>query len=457
MVYIRFWGKEKINSYIFKVGSQTASAVNPETGEITTEDRWFCEVNIYDNCYEILFNYFTDENRTEFYSQGLQFYLNDDAKTSIDSSLNENYYRKQDIYSLLGDYIPDSEVTFYYNNNKKLAVKDVYGKQKTETVTKSEYTLFGLTIGAEYEQYDYCYNVLSDKKYRGLTVSNYASANNYEDTLFSSNPLNENSAFFIEMDGETYLMKMRGSDYNFLSKNEDFLMLRTRERTYRESNWLETITTQHYDDISYYRSCDVYYLAEVIYNSCKSLKSSSSGVVISFEFGDLFNYFYDSNQIVADENICNKVKNYLKSYYQIKVNKHAGKITSSSQSLFNMINGTTNYDKESSEEAESNSEIFSDYHHGRTVIDINENYFCREVLNGNELYLTIDPEFKKQYKDASGYRLRVIINLDNINYKNTHFAGLAKGTLKDFEIYQVLTISTSTGETVITDITQEVL
>ena len=58
-LYIRFWGKDKVNSYIFKVGAQTATAVNPATGEETTEDRWFCEVNIYDNCYEILFNYFT--------------------------------------------------------------------------------------------------------------------------------------------------------------------------------------------------------------------------------------------------------------------------------------------------------------------------------------------------------------------------------------------------------------
>ena len=70
--YIYFFGVEKIISQTFKVGDQV---VMKEDG--TTDTKTFIELNLYDNVFEIKFNYMLDETKTAFYSQGLQYVLKD--------------------------------------------------------------------------------------------------------------------------------------------------------------------------------------------------------------------------------------------------------------------------------------------------------------------------------------------------------------------------------------------
>lgn len=452
--YIHFWGKEKVNSYIFKVGAQTATAVDPETGEETTDSRWFAEVNIYDNCYEIMFNYFKDDTRTEFYSQGLQFYLVDD-KNDLKTRLNQNYHYYNEANPETGKI--SKELSLYYDKQTTTRREK---EDWTKTISETKGLIFGTLLGGNYEEYAKHYTVCTEKSYPGLEVSNFASGNEYGDTIYSSNPLNEDSYFLIEIGEESYLMQMRGSDLNFLTKNDDFFLTQTAEHVGNGQNWLGTIKRKYFNDTSYYRSCDIYYLAEVIYNSCLGLNYSSTGIVIDFEFGDLFNYYTDSKQVINDNNICDKVKNYVSSYYQIRVQKHQGNMTSSTQSLFNNFKGSNNYDEESAENAESESEVFTDYHHGKTILDIDENFFkvnISKISGTYKMYLSLDKNFKSQYPADSGYRLRVTINLDNIAFSNVEFAGLVTDTLDGYYVYQVLTKSTSSGELIIQDITQEVV
>ena len=446
--YIHFWGKEKVNSYIFKVGAQTATAVDPETGEETTDSRWFCEVNIYDNCYEILFNYFKDENRTEFYSQGLQFYLTD-TSSDLETQLNQNYR------------YDNKELDLYYDKQTTIRCEK---EDWIKVLSESKGLLTGITYARQSNVYDKYYTICTEKSYPGLEVSNFASGNEYGDSIYSSNPLNENSYFLIEMgegeNEESYLMQMRGSDLDFLKKTDDLFLTHTAEYYATGKNLIGSIKDYYYKDTSYYRSCDVYYLAEIIYNSCLGLNYSSTGIVIDFEFGDLFNYYTDSKQIINDNNICDKVKNFVSSYYQIRVQKHQGNMTSSSQSLFNNFKGSNNYDEESAENSESASEVFTDYHHGKTILDIDENFFKVNISKTSgtyKMYLSLDKNFKTQYPADSGYRLRVTINLDNLAFSNVEFAGLVTDTLDGYYVYQVLTKSTTSGETIIKDITQEVI
>lgn len=484
-VYIRMYGKDKVQSYIFKVGSQKASAIDPVTGEETTEERWFCEVNIYDNCYEILFNYFIDDTHSEFYSQGLQFYLPDAYKTTDFSYyLNKNYeytgvpvgpqHTKKPVTT------PNKrELNFYFDKQNKNPIK-INGVNKVVTDVKKDKFL-GVTIGKETTNTSYFYNILSNKDYLRLDVSNFASANNYEDTIYSANPLNENSFFRIQLneDGETkpFLMKMKGSNYEYLSSKENFFLTENCELINEDANFLKTYFTYDYENVSYYRNCDPYYLAEVIYNSCESLDYSSDGIVINFEFGDLFDYYYDTKEIINDQNINNKVKNYITNYYQIKVNKFKGNMTSASQSLFKTFNGSHNYNEELAGDAED-SEVFTDYHHGRSILELNEDYFdvkLESIINGDfiinggtnnviqsgsvnyKIYLELKEDFKKIYSSANGYRLRIRISLDEIMFENATFAGFVDGTFDGYTVYKITTYSVASGELFEEDITWEVI
>lgn len=440
MLYIRTYGKEKVNSYTFKLGKQTASAVDPSTGEVTEDSRWFAEVNIYDNCYEILFNYFTDETRTEFYSQGLQFILNS-TETNLSNSLNKNVSA-------------ESDISLYFKKQSK--------SEKLSTTT--EIIQIRKILWSSFttqNEYDHFRSILSNKKYPNLTVSNFASSNNYEDTIYSSNPFDEDSFFTVEIGKETYFMKLRGSDEEYLVSNDRFKVLEASNyKGYKEKGFFKSSLTYLYDYTTYYRTCDIYYLAELIYNSCEALDYSSTGIPITFEFGNYFQYYSNYTEVIQDKNVSDKVKNFVKSYWQINVQKHQGNMTSASQSLFKTFKDSTNYNETVSDDSTEN-EIFTDYHHGRTILDLNENFFDKVLVSdstsGNyKLYLALKEDFKNLYKPDSKYRLRVIINLDNLSFDNITFKGLLDETLDGYTVYLVKTTTTASGDLVENDITSEV-
>lgn len=481
-LYIHFYAPEKVNTYTFKIGQQVAQAYDPQTGELEDSDdkKWFAEVNIYDNCYEILFNYFTDETRTEFYSQGLQFIL-DDSSTTIYNAMATNYYKKPEVEisgdsfdEIINDMMTNFKISaepyvFYYNNIKELLRKDkdagYANGYKIETIGTTGWWFWKRYQKKRIYQYE---THLSDKNYQGLTVTNFASSNDYEDAIYSSNPLNKNSFFTIGIvqgkETKTYKLKVKGStllaEYECPISNDTSTGIKTTEEGDED--------IYHYKNNKVYRDYDIYYIAEVIYNSCLGLRASTDSIPINFEFGDYFNYYDENGTLINNKEVCDVVENYVKSYWQINVQKHTGNMTKASQSLFKTFKGTTNYDEAESEEA-AKSEIFTDYHHGRTILDLNENYFDKILIDVSgflfgdiyvvpqyKLFLSLKEEFKQFYKPDSKYRLRVILNLDNLSYDNITYFGLVDGTLDGYSIYQVKTTSTATGELIETDITSEV-
>lgn len=481
-LYINKYGESKINNYTFKLSQQTASAYNPTTGEVTEDTRWFAEVNIYDDCYEIKFNYFTDDSRTEFYSQGIQFYLTNESDT-LSNALNQNYKKKESVTlnkstldNLLAyaNYVKQPYQFYYKTNTVTGTSKDALGNNKViykDVFVKQNKFLFFNTTKEYNRTYQY-YNVLSQKTYNNLEVTNFSSSNNFEDSLISSNPLNSDSIFTVEMYNKTYYIQMRGNDTKYLSNNkEKFLLADYTTAQFRDDFSYVTSTDgknkyYHYSHNEVFRACDIYYLAELIYNSCSSLNYSSTGIPITFEFGDYFKYYDSEGNEITNTPICNKVQNFITSYWQINVKKHQGKMTSSSQSLFNNFKGSSNYNEAESDSSQSSSEIFTDYHHGRTVLDLNENFFDKIFVENTvqetspksyKVYLALKSDFKKIYSDYSSYRLRITINLDNFNYNNLSFEGFVDGTLSNYKIYQIKTTSTATGELVEKDITTEVI
>ena len=81
---------DKVVSWTFKVGNQEIT--DAKTGIKT--NKHFCEINVFDNVYEIKFNYLQDEEKNAFYSQGFQFIATSESnKIDFNNKKFKNHYR----------------------------------------------------------------------------------------------------------------------------------------------------------------------------------------------------------------------------------------------------------------------------------------------------------------------------------------------------------------------------
>lgn len=149
--YIRQYGNEKVVSHTYEVGLQTTTDGNT---------KYFMEVNAFDNCYEVKFNYMLDENQTAFFSQGLQ----------------------------------------YYNSNSKVDFIN------TTKVVLAEYK--ENWAGWETSHYDHK-NVIT-ASFGGTNRLNYMSSDDYINTSISTNPIGDKTYFKIQLGEDLYLMKLKG-------------------------------------------------------------------------------------------------------------------------------------------------------------------------------------------------------------------------------------------------------
>lgn len=390
-------GEDKIISDTFIIGEQTVSKLDEKTGDEITDSKYFCEVNIYDDVYEIKFNYLLDENKTYFTSQGMQFIA----------------------------------------NNGKLNFTATYSKiVKTETINSSRenYFLYNKT-------YNYYNRLLTDINYTNLNYMTYAediNGNSYN----STNPVTDNYFFKIELDGKIYGMKFN-TDFAEFSK-ESNLYLGTKNSSYWKNSLLGNGTV--YDTYYEFRDANVYYFAEEIYNSVinSSLKEGAKDKVVYMEFPDIFDYYEYSNGQYKEDKIetdkASKITANVKNFYGIKINYNEGKIKSSSQSLFKMINGNANY---------TNGEVSpSDYFTGKTIIKVTENDFdWIATKNSGEYIFKLSDNFKAIYNSYNSSSLLFYVEIDEsyLNTCNIKFAGFENNTFNEFNIYKA-TLKTVTGE-----------
>lgn len=392
-LYVMAYAPEKVISQTYEVGIQSVLKADG-----STEKEHFIDINLFNNCFEIQFNYMLDENQTAFYSQGLQYVLSEDSDTfDFDGTYNKLVYKS------------------------KADIK----KQKTDLLNVDYYWHYN--------------NIYSNKEYTNVVKYNYMSGDSYATTTFSSNPIDEDTMFKIQIGDEFYGMKFRYSDIDF---KDTFHLVTTT--TFENSDVYGIKIDRNFRVDHDYRACDIDYFVELLYEAVQSLSFGTSQTCV-FEFGDLFDYFkYDettqqySEDKVETDNLA-KIIADVKSYYCIGVNVHNGDLVSSTQSLFNCYKGYSNYNL---------SAGFDDYFIGRTLVNLTVDDFNFIATETSGVYnLELKQEFKEYYtKYKNSIRLDIVIDLDYLRTLNIEFNGLKAGTLDNFEIFSAITTETVDGE-----------
>lgn len=199
----------------------------------------------------------------------------------------------------------------------------------------------------------------------------------------ATNNLREKSGFYISVGEDRYLMTF---------KNEYFLY------AYRD-NSLSANT-------KYFLLKDINYFLVKLYGSVMNMSNFTSGR-ITFEFGDLFDYYketsagvFEKDPVSEQEN--EKILRQMVSYYNIKVNVHKGNIERAEQSLFKQVGFNANY---YTGEIET-----TNYYAGKLCYVLTEKDF-KYGYDGNCRYSLIVKESALDYVKLLG-EVNVIIKID---------------------------------------------
>lgn len=370
-----------------KIVSQTFNVGLQELGDETTKE--FVEINYYSNknnngieCFEIKFNYISDENKNMFYSQGLQFLSIDDNPI---------------------------EFKYYYSNASKS--NKYYRKVNSFGATKKYFDAWG-------------YYSPSEK----TKCVNYASSDDGKTSVLSTNPLNNQTNFLIEIGSDLYKMKFKNIDTEKLKYSENVSLWQSRyvgTESKDFENYLFYYVFSYWD---YYYNYDLNYFSYLLKNSVSVLKDNTSQQMV-FEFGDLFDYYkYDADKkvyvdISVEDSL--KIKSDIKSYYCIKVNYSDDGLVRAKQSLFNNVNCSPNYNT-SGDYSEVN------FLYGRSVIDVSYGDFELVKAENDTYNLILKQSFLDKYtKYKDTIELNVYLDFDL--FKN-HNIKVNYPDFKDFKI-----------------------
>lgn len=376
-LYILLVGGEKVVSKTFEVGALTLA---DGTSKDIIEIEYFKNVdNSGYEAFEIKFNYFVDETKVNVFSQGLQFI----AKTG--------------------------------SVGIELAHNDLFVSDKIESEG---------ALGWKDKYYN-CQN--SYMPTVNTSVYNYMSI---DDTyLKSTNPLNLQSYFKIDIGEDIYLMQFKGLD---TPQNENTYF--GTECVYHNIWVADKWHNKYY-------VYDVNYFAKLLYESVKTADLGANQNIV-FEFGNLFNYYaYDEETGVYNENKTDfedvlKISGDIKSYYSIRVKTHEYGLSRSQDSMFGSILGNQNFNLNGDSSGE-------DYFIGKTVIDCNISSFDFVTIEGNNIALKLKESFLNYYEKYKNLiKLSVIIDLDLLNELGYTFVGFtADSGLDNFMLYKCCTMS----------------
>lgn len=392
-IYVLAFAPTKVISQSYEVGVQRVVDKNGNTSA-----KNFIEVNIYKDVFEIKFNYMLDETKTAFYSQGVQYVLKDDAK----------------------------EFNFDGSYKTKLASKKIIDTRRIDIEP------FISTYQTDFN------NVYTDIEFKNIEKFNYMSGDDYENTLLSTDPIDLDTMFKIELGDEIYGMKFKGAEAN---GQEDFKI--NTETHFVDSTGYGFWTRYDYHKYNNFKASDVDLFASIVFDACKPVVSGTQESLV-FEFGDLFNYYeYDAenkqyNDHTVETDIYAKIIANVKSYYCISVNKFDVNMDSSSDSIFNCYKGSSNWNLETA---------VDDYFLGRTLAyaSIKEFEFI-ETAESMVYDFKLRDEFIDYYADFTKTELYVVIDLDQLKELGITFNGFVDGTFDEFNhIYKVVTIETIDG------------
>lgn len=363
-----------------------------EMEDSTGVKRNFIEVLYYKNednsgleLFEIKFNYFTDESKSNYFSQGLQYVASDvDKEISFDVYSNLNYEKEDDLIKKVMWWN-------YYNRN--------------------EWCSF--VCGSNTMRYD------------------YQSADDFETTAGSTNSIDFDSSFLIELPNSgMFLMEFKNDEHR-----KDCELYKFVEDTSSEWNWF----TSNFYDTTYYLADDYTKLVYLLFNAVSSMPAGTDNSKI-FEFGNMFNYYqYDeesktySEVAVTGEDLI-KVEDEVKSYFSIDVKVVSSGAKVSSDSMFGQIKGSSTFNL-------TGDYVEQDYLYGRQVISLNEEDFIvvDDEVNGSYTLKLSDDFIKFYYLYKDDIVLNIVIDLNNLDY-SFDSVGVDEDSLGDFSVAELTII-----------------
>lgn len=206
----------------------------------------------------------------------------------------------------------------------------------------------------------------------------------------ATNSLSDKEGFYISIGEDRYFMSFKNT-YKYFDKKSVPLL-----------------------DTYYYVKLDVNYFLRQLYSSVMNMDNFTSGR-ITFEFGDLFDYYketsagvFEKDPVSEQEN--EKILSQIVSYYNIKVNVHKGNIQRAEQSLFGQVGFNSNY---------YTGEIkTTDYYIGKPCYVLNEYDFEYVYISDNGYNLKVKDSALNYVKSLGDINIKVKINLDNLKSKN---------------------------------------
>lgn len=389
--YVWKFAPDKIVSNTYEVGMQTTT---------NDDSKYFIEINYYSNknkngleTFEIKYNYMLDENQENFFSQGLQYVAN-----SVNDSINFEY--RKDASQTSGLYM-DSTPGWYTGGDN--------------------YAWFG------------SYRVNDN-----ATMYNYASGDDYKTPIISTNPISLNTRFKIQLGNDLFLMSFKNKDTKISANNFE----------YQEPGAYHFYLVYGRKDYNWYYSYyDYHYFSKLMYQAVQSVTPGIDRAVV-FEFGDLFDYYQYDGASYSDTKLKNadSVIQEMKSYYSIKINVSENGMQKSSESIFNMLHGSTTYNL-------TNDYSSDDYFIGRTIINCNIYDFNYVLVVDNKYEIKLKNQFVEFYQNYSLIYLSIELDLDKLKQENITYVGLTKdNNLNMFNILEFYTLETINGQVVRTEV-----
>lgn len=399
-LYIKFYAPTKLIQNTYEIGLQET-----ELGD----KKYFAEIKLHKNekqngleCFEMKINNLLDESKQSFYSQGLQYVAN-----SKENEIDWGYYFDED-----EKYISD--------NN---------GETFTNKITNYRY--FG------------SWNVNEN-----ISVVNYSSSNDYETSIESTKPIDDDTSFTIDLNGEIYKMKFHIKDKDNNEKVNYFAEQNLYSTEYMGSNWLGHRAYNYY---YFYQNINAF--AKKLYESIQILPVGTRQAII-FPFGDMFEYYkYDqSSQSYSNTRIENSTKVIadMQSYYVLYVEVVEDGIQKSSQSLFNCVNRDANFNI-------SNGSYNDDYFSGVTVLNCYTQNLDFIKIDSKHCYPVLKDSFiQENLKHKNNVMLSIYIDLDYLKQQNMKFYGIVNNpTFDTFKIFKIYTTETIDGQLITKEVSHE--
>lgn len=325
--------------------------------KVEGNDNYIIELNYYANedkkgveLMEFKLKYLTNENTTDTMEVGIQLVGN--SETPISSFLGK-YKHTWDTTSIIAASVVGGPIGL----------------------------ILGASIGGvNYYAADFnnC-NVYKYNKYVGLSYK-------------ATSEINENSAFLITMDEDSFLMSFKGEQ--------------TAEQMIDENGNEITNAFARYD---------VNYMLMKLFEAVSNSTLTNGTYYTKFEFKeDMFNYQKGKGNntfesIITDKTEWSKIEERVMNYFTIKINAYQRGAVINTDSLFGIIENQANFNL-------TNNTDISNYHSKQQVIVLDEYDFEYELDHDIYYNLTLKETTKNELSKYSNYMLDIEINRNNIKY-----------------------------------------